>query len=391
MNENKLSRKNLVLLISLQILLLGLTFSAGVLTQRIIYQRQSSFPLFTQAYQLLKDNALKPLPADKLLEYGMIRGLLDAYKEPFTVFVEPPQNELQINQLQGKFGGIGVRLDRDPQNYYIVFPLPDSPAAKAGLMDGDRLVQIDRLPVSAETPQDDVQAAIQGKVNSIVQIDITRPPDFSSHHFSIARQEYPLPSVVWNLVPGAPHTGIVQVSLISDTTPTEIQKAFEDLKKQGASSYILDLRNNGGGLVQAGVDTARLFLKNGMVIQQQYRDKPVENFTVNKAGIYSNLPLAVLINHGTASAAEIIAGALQGQKRSPLIGFPTYGKDTIQLVFDLQDGSSLHVTSAHWWVPGLFTSIEGKGLQPDIQLAEDQANGPEAVQAAVKELQKIQP
>jgi carboxyl-terminal processing protease len=391
MNENKISRKNLVLFVSLQIILMGLMFSAGYLTQRIIYQRQSNFPIFTQAYQLLRDNALKPLPAPKILEYGMIRGLLDAYKEPFTVFVEPPQNELQTNQLQGKFGGIGVRLDRDPQNFYIIFPLPDSPAAKAGLVDGDRLVQIDSLAITPDTPQDDVVAAIQGTINSTVQIDITRLPDSSRHHFSIQRQEYPIPSVVWNLVPGAPHTGIIQVSMISDPTPVEVQKAMDDLKKQGATSFILDLRNNGGGLVQAGVDTARLFLKSGVVIQQQYRDKPVESFNVGKSGLYAAIPLAVLINHGTASAAEIVAGALQGQKRSLLVGFPSYGKDTIQLVFDLQDGSSLHVTSAHWWVPGLFTSIEGKGLQPDIPLPEDQANGSEAIQAAVKELQKIQP
>ena len=391
MNENKLNRKNLILFIGLQIILMGLMFTGGLLTQKIIAQRQGTYPIFTQAYELLKDNAIKPLPAPKVLEYGMIRGMLEAFDDPFTVFVEPPQAELQTNQLQGKYGGIGVRLDRDTQKFYILYPLPDSPAAKAGLLDGDRLVQIDKLAVSTDTSQDDVEAAIRGPVDSTVSIGISRPPNYSPYHFTVSRQEFSIPSVVWNLVPGAPQAGIIQVSLIADTTPTEIQNAFEDLKKQGASGFILDLRNNGGGLVQAGVDTARLFLNKGLVIQQQYRGKPAESFNVDKTGIYSTVPLVVLINHGTASAAEIVAGALQGQKRGPLVGFPSYGKDTIQLVFDLQDGSSLHVTSAHWWVPGLFTSIEGKGLQPDIQLAEDQANGPEAVQAAVKELQKIQP
>jgi carboxyl-terminal processing protease len=321
----------------------------------------------------------------------MIRGLLGAFNDPFTVFVEPPQNELQDNQLQGKFGGIGVRLDRNAQNIYILYPLPDSPAAKAGLLDGDRLVQVDNQAVTADTPQEDVQAAIRGPVDSTVLVVISRPSDNSPHRYSISRQEFSIPSVVWNLVPEAPQTGIVQVSIISDTTPSEIQKACEDLKQRGASSFILDLRNNSGGLVQAGVDSARLFLEKGVVIQQQYRDKQVETFKVDKTGFYSSVPLVVLINHGSASAAEIVAGALQGQKRSLLVGFPSYGKNTIQLVFDLQDGSSLHVTSAHWWVPGQITSIEGKGLQPDIQLSEDQANGPEAVQAAVKELQKIQP
>jgi len=391
MNENQISRKNLILFIGLQIIVMGLMFTAGLLTQRIISQKQNSYPVFTQAYGLLKNNALKPLPAAKILEYGMIRGLLEAVNDPFTVFVEPPQNELQTNQLQGKFGGIGIRLDRDAQNDFIIYPLPDSPATKAGLLDGDRLVQIDNLAVSADTTQDDVEAAIRGPVDSTVLIGISRPPQFSPHRYTISRKEFSIPSVVWNLVPDVPKTGIVQVTLISDTTPAEIQKAIDDLKQRGASGYILDLRNNSGGLVQAGVDVARLFLRNGVVIQQQYRGKPVESFNVDKTGSFSGVPLVVLINHGTASAAEIIAGALQGQKRSLLIGFPSYGKDTIQLVFDLQDGSSLHVTAAHWWVPGLFTSIEGKGLQPDIQLSEDQANGSEAVQAAVKELQKNQP
>jgi len=109
MSENKISRKNLIFFIGLQLLLMGLLFTTGLLTQKIIYQRQNDFPIFTQAYELLKDNALKPLPAPKILEYGMIRGLLEAFNDPFTVFVEPPQNELQTNQLQGKFGGIGVR------------------------------------------------------------------------------------------------------------------------------------------------------------------------------------------------------------------------------------------------------------------------------------------
>jgi carboxyl-terminal processing protease len=391
MNENKPNRRNLVLFISLQVLVMALMFASGFITQKFINQRQTNFPLFTQAYELLKENALKPFPAPKILEYGMIRGLLEAFNDPFTVFVEAPQNELQTNQLQGKFGGIGVRLDKDAENYFILYPLPDSPAAKAGLQDGDRLVQVDNLPITTDTPKDSVEAAIRGPVDSTVLIGITRPPDYAPHRYSVSRQEFSIPSVVWNLVAGAPQTGIVQVSAISDTTPAEIQKALDDLKTHGAASFILDLRNNSGGLVQAGVDSARIFLKKGTVIQQQYRNKPVESFSVDKTGLYDGVPLVVLINHGTASAAEIVAGALQGQKRSLLVGFPTYGKDTIQLVFDLQDGSSLHVTAAHWWVPGLFTDIEGKGLQPDIQLPEEQANGAEAVQAALKELQKTQP
>jgi carboxyl-terminal processing protease len=123
------------------------------------------------------------------------------------------------------------------------------------------------------------------------------------------------------------------------------------------------------------VNTARLFLASGNIIQQQYRGQEVKTFTVDKPGPFTNIPLVILVNQSTASAAEILAGGLQGQKRSLLIGTPTYGKDSIQLVFDLGDGSSLHVTAARWWVPGLEPAIRGHGLQPDIAAADD---GPQA-------------
>ncbi len=141
---------------------------------------------------------------------------------------------------------------------------------------------------------------------------------------------------------------------------------MEDLQQRGATAFVLDLRDNPGGLLDAGVDIARLFLKEGSVMQQQYRGQEVKTFEVEKPGPLADLPLAVLINHGSASAAEIAAGALQAHRRATLIGEPSYGKDSIQLVFTLQDGSSLHVTSAQWWIPGLQKPVGEQGLQPDI-------------------------
>jgi carboxyl-terminal processing protease len=157
------------------------------------------------------------------------------------------------------------------------------------------------------------------------------------------------------------------------------------------------LRDNPGGLLTAGVDVARLFLKDGVVIEQQYKGRDVETFHVEKPGPLADLPLTVLINGGSASAAEIIAGAIKAHRRAMLVGETSYGKSTIQLVFDLKDGSSLHVTAARWWIPGLeaisglenFSRPEnvyqGKGIEPDIRIgpASDPANRDPAVAAAI--------
>jgi carboxyl-terminal processing protease len=181
--------------------------------------------------------------------------------------------------------------------------------------------------------------------------------------------------------------GIIKVNLIAASTPDEIQQAVADLQARGATHYVLDLRDNPGGLLTAGVDIARLFLDEGIVMQQQYRGKDVETYEVKRPGPLNDIPLAVLINHGSASAAEIAAGALQLHRRAPLIGSPSFGKDTIQLVFVLQDDSSLRVTSARWWIPGLEPAVGDAGLQPDIPVTpSDDPNIDTALQAAIQAL-----
>lgn len=363
------------------ILLVTIGFTAGfIFNPRSAFNKQG-FPVLNEAYSILSKNGLTPMPEAPEMEYGMIRGMLQAYNDPYTIFVEPVQHELESNSLQGSFGGIGVRFGRDADNQLILYPFPGSPAREAGIQDGDRLITIGELIVKEDTPLDVVQAALRGPAGTRVTIAIARPPTFASEEFSIKRAEFPIPSVAWHVDVSEPRLGVVEVNMISANTPTEIRKAFEDLRNQGATSYVLDLRDNGGGLLDAGIDTARLFLKEGTVIQQQHRDKDVENYEVNATGELSDIPIAILINKNTASAAEIIAGALQAHKRAYLIGSPSYGKDSIQLVFDLQDGASLHVTTAHWWVPGLEQAIGENGIQPDI-LVEDE-NDPTGADPAI--------
>jgi carboxyl-terminal processing protease len=357
-------------------------FFTGYLAREIVYRLQDRTPILHQALQLLEDHSLNPLPTPPAIEYGMIRGMVQAANDPYTMFVEPPQHQLETNRLEGKYGGIGVRVERDANRNYLLYPVPDSPALKAGIQDGDRLVSVGDLQVTPDTDQDKVSAAVRGPVGQKVTLVVARPPDDRQITFSIPRAELSLPSLTWNLVPDNPRVGIVHITNIAATTPAELEKAIDDLLSRKAGYLILDLRNNGGGLVDGGVDVARMFLKDGIVIQQQYRGEAVMTYNVEKPGKYLDLPLAVLINQGTASAAEIVAGALQGRGRASLVGAPSYGKGTIQLVFDLKDGSSLHVTTGRWWVPN-----DPVPLKPDIPQADD-PNSNILVQTAIKELIK---
>lgn len=379
------TRSFLVTLLAL--LLLAASFASGYVVHDRI-NASDSFPIFNQAYKILANHGLKEIPDGPSLEYGMIRGMLQAYDEPYTTFIEPAQHELESDSLNGSFGGIGVQLGNDSEGYWLLYPFPDGPASTAGILEGDRLLAVENMQVSPATPLETIQSAIRGPVGKHVALTIGRPPDFAPVKIAIRRSEIPLPSVTWHLAAGEPRVGILEINLITASTAEEIQRAVKDLQERDAAYFVMDLRDNPGGLLSAGVEIARLFLQEGVIIEQQYRGQPVEVFRVERPGPLIDIPLAVVINQGSASAAEIIAGTLKAHRRAMLVGHPTFGKDTIQLVFDLSDGSSLHVTAAHWWIPGLVPPLSGNGLQPDINISgQVEGAGPDAaLQAAIRTL-----
>jgi len=344
---------------------------------------RDQFPILTQAFDILSDNGLKPLPEKPAMEYGMIHGMLEAYDDPYTIFVEPPQHELESNALQGHFGGIGVRLSRDVDGHVILYPFQGGPASEAGILEGDRLVYVDAFEITPEATMESIQAALRGPVGQSVRVTVSRPPDYGQLDFEIRRTEIKLPSVAWHLDADAPEVGVIEINLIAASTTQEVQSAIRDLQERGAQGFILDLRNNFGGLLTAGVDVARLFLRSGIIIEYENRDKKTEIYRVEHPGPYVDLPLAVIVNENTASASEIIAGALKAHHRAQVIGTRTYGKNTIQLVFDLKDGSSLHVTSAQWRIPGLDPPIGEGGLEPDIY--SETTPDPSGVDAAIRD------
>lgn len=362
---------------------LTLGFAGGYYAHAHFDLWRDQFPVLNQAFDILGDNGLKPMPEKPALEYGMIRGMLQAYDDPYTLFVEPPQHELESNALQGSFGGIGVRLTRDLEGYVILYPFQGSPAGEVGIIDGDRLIFVDDMEISPEVTIESVQAALRGPVGQSVRVTISRPPDNGQLEFIIRRAEIPLPSVAWHIDSDIPEVGVIELNIIAASTVQEVQSAIHDLQQRGAQYFILDLRDNFGGLLTAGVDVARLFLDNGVIMEYENRDQKIEVYRVEQPGEFVDVPLVVIVNENTASASEIIAGALKAHQRAQIVGTHTYGKNTIQLVFDLMDGSSLHVTSAQWWIPGLEPPIGKGGLEPDFytETTPDEAG----VDAAIRE------
>jgi carboxyl-terminal processing protease len=367
---------------------LSLGFLAGYLVHDHLPDSPSGFSTLQQAYEILTTKGLKDPPSPPALEYGMIRGMVQAYDDPFTSFIEPAEHELETNTLEGHFGGIGVRLGKDQEGNFILFPFQNSPAARAGVEEGDRLLKVDALEIAPLLTSDTVEAALRGPVGQAVRLTVGRAPQYTPVEMQIKREEFPLPSVSWHRDPVEPRLGVVEINIIAATTPAEVTRAIEDLQGRGVQAIALDLRNNYGGLLTAGIDTARLFLTDGTILQQKYRGQEMDTYKVDRPGPFSALPLAVLVNQNTASAAEIIAGALKEHQRAKLIGTRTYGKDTIQLVYDLKGGASLHITAAKWWIPGLEPPLGGNGLQPDIPLdGADAAENPDPyIQAAIQTL-----
>lgn len=192
--RTRLPRREWLLFSLILLFTLPVSFIAGYFT-KLPSSQEAPLPLLHQAYELLQKYAYYPLPDPSGLEYGAIRGMLQAYNEPYTVFLEPAAHELQTNSLEGKYGGIGVRLDRDQAGYIVLYPIPDSPADKAGLMEGDRLVSVEQLRMSPETPLEEVQAALRGPVRQSVTLSVLRPPGETPLSFTIRREEFSLPSV----------------------------------------------------------------------------------------------------------------------------------------------------------------------------------------------------
>jgi len=356
----------------------GLTFFAGFIVRDRLSEAPSGeasahFALLAEVEHLLQQHYLRDLPPAREMEYAAIRGYLGALQDPFTFFIDPPvaQNESEV--LAGKYGGIGVQVRRNERGELVLFPFRDGPAARAGIMDGDLLIAVNRMPLAPDERIDVIDRLLRGEVGEGrgVTVTVRQPGQPDTREYFIEFEEVMVPSVIWRIIPEAPALGYIQLLRFTARTPEELRAALADLATQNAQALILDLRGNSGGLLEESVAVASEFLDGGVVFYERSRHGEKETLAT-PGGAAVSQPLVVLVDQGTASAAELVAGAIRDRGRGILIGQKTYGKGSVQLIFRLSDDSSIHITAAEWFTPARV-ALDGQGLQPDIAMipAED--------------------
>jgi carboxyl-terminal processing protease len=359
----------------------GIVFVLGFLFHDFLYFRsanaatnleKASYGLLFEVQSLLDAYYLRTQPEPRMRDYAAIRGMLATLNDPYTFFVDPPVAQSESDALAGTYGGIGVQIHRSEDGKLELFPLPDSPASKSGIGAGDILIAVNSQTVDQTIQQDVLDQMFRGEVKegNGVLVSYLRLSDSRQIDVFIPFAVINIPSVTWRMLPS--EIGYIQIQLFTGRTPDEITTALQELLNSGARGIILDLRGNSGGLLRESVLVASQFVGEGVVVYEKKNDKEIR-LDAETGGQYTTGPLVVLVNKGTASAAELVAGAIRDRGRGILVGQTTYGKGSVQQIFRLSDDSSLHVTSAEWLTP-TRQQIEGKGLEPDIIMIPD-ANG----------------
>lgn len=350
------------------------SFGAGVAgTWLLLHGRTASadeaaeFGIFWEAWHLVEGNFFGDLPTMQQVAWGAIRGALDTLEDPHTTFLEPQPRQREKEQLSGRFGGIGAYVTQAEDGSITLDPMPDLPAAMAGVQKGDIVLLVDDTEITEEMTVDDVVTLIRGQVGTVVRLTLRRGDQSEPVVVEITRQEIPSPSVEWRMLEEAEGIGYVRLLLFSSRTAKELTEAIQDLAAQGATGMVVDLRGNGGGLLDAAIDVSSRFLSGGVVLYEVKNDGQEKAYRVTGGPTFAEIPLVLLVDGGTASASEIVAGALQDRGRAVLVGQKTYGKASVQQVFDLSDGSSVHITSTKWLTPDR-RQIDGQGLLPDYEI-----------------------
>lgn len=351
------------------------------------------FSLYWEVWHRVQEQFYGEMPGGPAATYGAIRGALATLNDPYTIFIEPEPAAQEKAQLEGQFGGIGAYVRRDEANRIILEPMPDQAAERAGLKKDDVLIAVDGQPLSTDLTTDQVVALIRGEVGTEVVLTVERAGEKEPVDITVVRAIIETPSAEWRVLEEAPEIGYIRLASFTERSNKELNRAFEELAEQGAESYILDLRSNGGGLLEAAVDISSQFLSSGLVLREDRRNEGERTYEARRGGKALTQPLVVLVNGGTASASEIVAGALQDHERATLIGEKTFGKGSVQLIYELSDRSRLHVTVAKWFTPDGH-AIDGTGLNPDIEVLfteEDQTQGRDPqLQRAIEYLQNDQ-
>ena len=321
--------------------------------------------LFTTALEQIRRSYVD---ADKTeyrdLVYGALRGMLQSL-DSHSAFLDPEMFDYMKDDTSGHFGGIGIVISMRNNILTVVAPMEDTPGSRAGLMSGDHIVEINGESTEGLALQEAVRT-LRGPPGTDVTIKVVRPRTSEIKEHTITRAVVSVESVrdAKMLEDGI---GYIRVTQFSNPTADDLRSALDDLKTEGMRGLILDLRNNPGGLLSAAVEVSQQFLRRGdLIVYTQGRDgRRGQRYTARQRNPLLELPMVVLINEGSASASEIVAGALQDHRRAVLIGEKTFGKGSVQSVLPLGDGSALRLTTAQYYTPSERV-IDELGIEPDI-------------------------
>jgi len=334
---------------------------------------------FSLFWKVWNDLSAKYVDKSKLdtqkMVYGAIGGMVDAVGDPYTVFFEPVQAKQFAQEISGAFGGVGMEIGVKNDILTVIAPLPNTPAAKAGISASDKILKINGDSTQGLSAEEAV-SIIRGKVGTKVTITISGSDD-KPRDITMTRETIKIPTVVWRMINSDnKNIAYIQAYQFNENINGQFKKAVDEIEKANpkVDGIVLDLRNNPGGLLDSAINLAGYFVAKGQpVVSEVFGDGTINKFTSDGNAVLAKYRTVILVNGGSASASEILAGALHDNLRLKLIGEKTFGKGVVQELVNLDDGASLKVTVARWFTPA-GTNISEKGIEPDIkvELTDDQ-------------------
>jgi len=353
------------------ILLLGTIFAVSRLYSKEVDQtgeREDAYKniaIFTRALEQIRTSYVdKDKVTYELLIRGAMKGMMDSLDE-YSQFMDPDMYDDMQDDTKGQFGGLGIVISMKDNALTIVSPMEDTPGFRAGLLSEDRIIEIDGTPCDGIVLSEAVKK-LRGEPGTKVALKILRPKTQEVLEFNLERAEIKVASVkdTMMLEDGI---GYIRITQFNEPTATALQKELEKLKEQGMKALVLDLRNNPGGLLRSAIEVSQKFLDSREVIvsTQGRKDADQQLFRAGGRDRMVDIPMVVLVNSGSASASEIVAGALQDHKRAVLVGEKTFGKGSVQSVLPMEEGAALRLTTAKYYTPA-NRMIHEKGIEPDI-------------------------
>lgn len=346
---------------------IGATGGIGRLGASASADEPEQFRVFWEAWEIVHDNFIEREALDPtVLTYGAIRGMVNALGDQgHTTFLSPEEREQQQTSLSGTFFGIGAQLGIREQLPVIVAPFDGSPAQRAGVKAGDIILGVDGEDVTS-LPLNEIVMRIRGPKGTDVTLSLLRPEENRSLEVTITRDEIKVPAATWAMIPGT-QVALIRLSQFSANAEGDVVASVKAAKEAGAEALIVDVRNNPGGLLDQAISVTSHFLTRGNVLLEEDAQGNRKSYPVKRGGVATDLPVVVLINEGSASSAEIFAGAIQDHKRGELVGETTFGTGTVLQPYPLSDGSALFLGTRQWLTPE-GRLIRKQGISPDHEV-----------------------